>query len=45
MSSLNPDEDYLDEDKPLKHMVKKQNFCIISMLTLNHFQKKKIRIF
>lgn len=36
-SSLKPDEDYLDEDKPLKFAVKKQNFCIISMLTPNAF--------
>ena len=27
MTSLKPEEDYLDEDKPLKYMVKKQNFC------------------
>ena len=30
MSSLKPDEDYLDEDKPFRHIVKKQNFCIMS---------------
>ena len=27
-TSLKPEEDYLDEDKPFRHMVKKQNFCI-----------------
>jgi len=35
--SANLDQDYLDEDKPLKHMVKNQNFCVISMLTPNCF--------
>ncbi len=41
MSSLKPDEDYLDEDKPFRHMVKKQNFCILSMLTPNSFPESK----
>ncbi len=41
MSSLKPEEDYLDEDKPFRHMVKKQNFCIISMLTPNSFPEEK----
>ncbi len=40
-SSLKPEEDHLDEDKPLKFMVKKQNFCIISMLTPNSFPENK----
>jgi hypothetical protein len=40
-SSLKPQEDYLDEDKPFKHNVKKQNFCIISMLTPNAFPEEK----
>ena len=31
-SSLKPEEDYLDEDKPFKQMVKKQNFYVLSML-------------
>lgn len=34
-------EDYLDEDKPLRHMVKKQNWCVISMLTPNSFPESK----
>ena len=40
-SSLKPEEDYLDEDKPLKQVVKKQNFCVISMLTPNSFPENK----
>ena len=35
------EEDYLDEDKPFKHMVKKQNYCVISMLTPNAFPESK----
>ena len=34
-------EDYLDEDKPFKHQLKKQNFCVISMLTPNSFPENK----
>jgi len=41
MTSLKPEEDYLDEDKPLKHLVQKQNFCVISMLTPNCFPEDK----
>lgn len=41
MSALDPKEDYLDEDKPFRHMVKKQNFCVISMLTPNAFPESK----
>ncbi len=41
MSSLKPDEDFLDEDKPLSQLVKKQNFCVISMLTPNAFPETK----
>lgn len=40
-SSLKPEEDYLDEDKPFKQMVKRQNFCVISMLTPNAFPESK----
>lgn len=40
-SSLKPEEDHLDEDKPFKQMVKKQNFCVISMLTPNSFPETK----
>lgn len=40
-SSLKPEEDYLDEDKPFKELVKRQNFCIISMLTPNSFPESK----
>ena len=40
-SSLKPEEDYLDEDKPFKQMVKKQNFCVLSMLTPNAFPESK----
>lgn len=40
-SSLKPEEDYLDEDKPLKQLVKKQNFCVLSMLTPNAFPENK----
>ena len=40
-SSLKPEEDYLDEDKPFKQMVKKQNFCVMSMLTPNSFPENK----
>ena len=36
-----PAEDYLDEDKPLRHSVKKQNWCVISMLTPNCFPENK----
>lgn len=41
MTTLKPDEDYLDEDKPFRHMVKKQNFCVLSMLTPNAFPEAK----
>ena len=41
MSSLKPEEDYLDEDKPFRHTIKKQNFCIISMLTPNSFPETR----
>jgi hypothetical protein len=41
MSSLKPDEDFLDEDKPFSQLVKKQNFCVISMLTPNAFPETK----
>ena len=40
-SNLKPDEDYLDEDRPFKQNVKKQNFCVISMLTPNSFPESK----
>jgi hypothetical protein len=40
-SSLKPEEDYLDEDKPFKQLVKKQNFCVMSMLTPNSFPENK----
>jgi hypothetical protein len=40
-SSLKPEEDHLDEDKPFKQMVKKQNFCVLSMLTPNSFPESK----
>ena len=40
-SSLKPEEDYLDEDKPFKQLVKRQNFCVISMLTPNSFPEDK----
>jgi hypothetical protein len=40
-SSLKPEEDHLDEDKPFKQMIKKQNFCVISMLTPNSFPESK----
>ena len=40
-SSLKPEEDYLDEDKQLKQVVKKQNFCVLSMLTPNSFPESK----
>lgn len=36
-----PVEDFLDEDKPLRHAVKKQNWCVISMLTPNCFPENK----
>lgn len=36
-----PTEDYLDEDKPLRHSVKKQNWCVISMLTPKSFPESK----
>ena len=41
MSSLKPEEDYLDEDKPFRQLVKKQNFTVISMLTPNCFPEDK----
>jgi hypothetical protein len=41
MSNLNPDEDYLDEDKPFSQLVKKQNFVVLSMLTPNSFPEAK----
>jgi len=31
----------LDEDKPFKELVKRQNFCVISMLTPNSFPESK----
>ncbi len=37
----NKEEDYLDEDKPFSNLVKKQNFCVISMLTPNAFPESK----
>lgn len=40
-SSLKPEEDYLDEDKPFKFAIKKQNFCVMSMLTPNSFPENK----
>lgn len=40
-TSLKPEEDYLDEDKPYRQLVKKQNFCVISMLTPNSFPETK----
>lgn len=40
-TSLKPEEDYLDEDKPFRQLVKKQNFCVISMLTPNSFPESK----
>jgi len=40
-TSLKPEEDYLDEDKPLKQLVKKQNYCVLSMLTPNAFPETK----
>jgi hypothetical protein len=36
-----PTEDYLDEDKPLRHSVKKQNWVVLSMLTPNCFPESK----
>jgi hypothetical protein len=41
MSSLQPNEDYLDEDKSFSQLVKKQNYCVISMLTPNSFPEAK----
>ncbi len=41
MSSLQPNEDYLDEDKPFRQLVKKQNFVVLSMLTPNSFPEDK----
>lgn len=41
MSSLQPNEDYLDEDKPFSQLVKKQNFVVLSMLTPNSFPEDK----
>ena len=35
------EEDYLNEDKPLKHTVKKQNWCVVSMLTPMCFPESK----
>jgi hypothetical protein len=40
-SSLKQNEDYLDEDKPFKQSIKKQNYCVISMLTPNAFPESK----
>jgi hypothetical protein len=40
-TSLRPEEDHLDEDKPFKQLVKKQNFCVLSMLTPNAFPENK----
>ena len=40
-SSLKPEEDHLDEDKPFKQLVKKQNYCVLSMLTPNNFPENK----
>ena len=40
-SSLKPEEDHLDEDKQFKQNVKRQNFCVISMLTPNSFPESK----
>lgn len=40
-SSLKPEEDYLDEDKPFKQLVKKQYYCVLSMLTPNSFPENK----
>ena len=40
-SSLKPDEDHLDEDKQFKQLVKKQNYCVMSMLTPNSFPENK----
>lgn len=34
-------EDHLDEDKPFKFMVKKQLYCIVSMLTPNAFPEDR----
>ena len=41
MSTNQTQEDYLDEDKPLRQQVKKQNWCVISMLTPNSFPESK----
>jgi PII-like signaling protein len=44
MSSTNETvltEDYLDEDKPLRHKVTKQLWCVLSMLTPNSFPESK----
>ena len=41
MSSTHLEEDHLDEDKPFKLQVKKQNFCILSMLTPKAFPEEK----
>ncbi len=35
------DEDHLDEDKPFVQLVKKQNFCVLSMLTPRAFPENK----
>ena len=40
-SSLKTEEDYLEEDKPFKQNVKKQNYCVLSMLTPNSFPENK----
>lgn len=40
-SRLKPEEDYLDEDKQFKELVRRQNFCVISMLTPNSFPESK----
>ena len=39
--SINKEEDYLDEDKPLRQLVKKQDYCVVSMLTPNSFPESK----
>jgi len=36
-----PTEDHLDEDKPFKQQVKKQNWCVVSMLTPKCFPESK----
>jgi len=41
MQSSLKEEDHLDEDKPFKQNVKKQNYCVLSMLTPNSFPENK----